>query len=203
MKISAANKTRRKTKKEMVELLGGKCSLCGYKKCMAALAFHHLDPTQKEFAVSKYRKRSLLLEEVKKCILVCSNCHVEIHAQETERKFSPFNKIIKKCNVHGEAYHYSFKRKGTTNKETCAICMIGRQTKHRHKVKRTLVEHLGGKCQKCEYSKEIKALEFHHEDRKIENVSKIRNLDLALKEVEKCSLLCKNCHMEEHWSLEE
>jgi predicted HNH restriction endonuclease len=45
---------------------------------MGALEFHHKDPSQKDFHVSTtgiHKAR----EEVKKCILVCSNCHMELH----------------------------------------------------------------------------------------------------------------------------
>lgn len=63
---------------------GGKCIICGYNKCMHALEFHHLDPDQKEGIVSNSNgtvEKSLI--EAEKCILVCSNCHREIHAGVT------------------------------------------------------------------------------------------------------------------------
>jgi len=71
-------------KQQALELKGGKCQVCGYSKCAAALEFHHLDPTQKEFAWVKMRLRSwdAILEELKKCILVCANCHREIHYKD-------------------------------------------------------------------------------------------------------------------------
>lgn len=60
---------------------GGKCIICGYDRCMSALEFHHLDPNKKEGIVSDNNgtvEKSLI--EAKKCILICSNCHREIHA---------------------------------------------------------------------------------------------------------------------------
>ena len=68
-----------------VEYKGGKCCLCGYNKCMGALDFHHIDPSKKDFAISKQRRTSpqkfdCVKSELDKCILVCSNCHSEIHA---------------------------------------------------------------------------------------------------------------------------
>lgn len=59
------------------------CSICGYSKCMAALEFHHINPSEKSFAISKAHSGYSLdeiLKELEKCILVCSNCHKEIHA---------------------------------------------------------------------------------------------------------------------------
>lgn len=61
---------------------GGKCRACGYDKCFDVLCFHHLDPAQKEGQVSFLLKRSFQKaeEEIKKCVLLCANCHGEIHA---------------------------------------------------------------------------------------------------------------------------
>ena len=70
-------------KKKQVEFFGGKCKLCGYDKCHNALEFHHLDPTIKEESPSSLRQVTDELRwksELKKCILLCSNCHREVHA---------------------------------------------------------------------------------------------------------------------------
>lgn len=69
-----------KKKKLLVEYKGGKCEICGYDKCLAALEFHHIDPDKKDFSISSSSKS---IDEFKleadKCILVCANCHREIH----------------------------------------------------------------------------------------------------------------------------
>lgn len=53
---------------------------CGYNKCLKALEFHHLDPSQKDFTISNdHFKLKEAVEESKKCILLCSNCHKEFH----------------------------------------------------------------------------------------------------------------------------
>ena len=73
---------RRKVKALLVEYKGGQCEKCGYNKCLAALEFHHLDPTQKDFGISgngNTFKLDTMKKEADKCILVCSNCHKEIH----------------------------------------------------------------------------------------------------------------------------
>ena len=75
----------REKKVEAVNLLGGKCSQCGYSKSYAALSFHHIDPSEKEFTVSDMFKRTSLvtvLREISKCVLLCANCHMEKHADE-------------------------------------------------------------------------------------------------------------------------
>jgi hypothetical protein len=71
-------------KKKAVELMGGKCNKCGYCKNYAALDFHHADPSKKEFAFDVGRQKSWgkMIVELKKCILLCSNCHREEHHPE-------------------------------------------------------------------------------------------------------------------------
>lgn len=79
------SKCRRKRKAVLVEYKGGKCELCGYNKCIAALEFHHKDHTKKEFGLAKSgitRSLEATKKEVDKCMLVCSNCHKEIHSEE-------------------------------------------------------------------------------------------------------------------------
>lgn len=76
---------RRKLKSKAVELKGGKCSRCGYSKCITALQFHHLDPSEKDFNVgAKIKSWDKIKEEVDKCILLCSNCHAEEHHNKKE-----------------------------------------------------------------------------------------------------------------------
>lgn len=71
----------KRIKEELIQYKGGKCQICGYNKCTSALEFHHLDPTQKDFTISGGTKSfNTLKPEVDKCILVCANCHREIHA---------------------------------------------------------------------------------------------------------------------------
>lgn len=72
-------------KKKAVELMGGKCTRCGYCRNYSALDFHHLKPNEKDFDFNVGRRRSWekMIEELKKCILLCSNCHREEHHPET------------------------------------------------------------------------------------------------------------------------
>jgi transposase len=72
---------RRRVKRTLIEEAGGKCSLCGYGACAAALQFHHVDPTEKAFALSDdgvARNIRLARAEAAKCILLCANCHAEV-----------------------------------------------------------------------------------------------------------------------------
>ena len=77
----AVESWRKRKKKALVEYKGGKCQCCGYSRCIEALEFHHLDPNIRSFTISgKSKSFNSLKSEVDKCILVCSNCHKEIHA---------------------------------------------------------------------------------------------------------------------------
>jgi hypothetical protein len=70
-------------KKYAVERMGGKCQLCGYDKCLAALTFHHKDAEEKEIGVGVLFGYAIdkLNAELDKCILLCFNCHMELHYQ--------------------------------------------------------------------------------------------------------------------------
>lgn len=73
---------RSRTKDRLLEAFGNRCGLCGYARCAGALEFHHLDPTSKDFSISSWRHVCAwdkLVVEVRKCVLLCANCHREVH----------------------------------------------------------------------------------------------------------------------------
>jgi len=77
-------KRRKNLKMKSVEYKGGECTVCGYNKCVDALEFHHLDPDEKDFGIASSgytRSWEKIRTELDKCILVCSNCHKEIHSK--------------------------------------------------------------------------------------------------------------------------
>lgn len=73
-------------KLQLIEMMGGKCANCGYNTNMAALHFHHKDSYQKSFKLDlrilSNRRWSAIVEEAKKCALLCANCHLEAHNPE-------------------------------------------------------------------------------------------------------------------------
>jgi len=76
---SRSMEKQREMKRKIVAYLGGKCS-CGYNKCLRSLHLHHSDSNKDvNFAHIKNWKWDRVLSEIGKCILVCSNCHGEIH----------------------------------------------------------------------------------------------------------------------------
>lgn len=71
-----------KFKQKCLLYKGGKCTICGYNKCVAALHFHHRNPEVKNFNICSYqfhKWNSIIEAELDKCDLLCANCHIEQH----------------------------------------------------------------------------------------------------------------------------
>lgn len=150
-------------------MLGGKCKYCGDDNIFH-MTFHHRDRNDKSFGISLNKDASWddMIKEFKKCDLLCYNCHAKYHYDESESND------------------------------------LRRQTK------KVLVDYMGGVCQKCGYGKNegdsFAALSFHHKNDKkfspgmkslrVNNISEVPQE--YIDEIEKCDLLCMNCHQEEH-----
>ena len=87
---------RQRQKENIIYVMGEKCACCGYNKCNSALELHHLNPDEKDFTFSDNTNRAweTVVQELPKTILVCANCHREIHAGliDTTALQSSFNK---------------------------------------------------------------------------------------------------------------
>jgi len=80
--IQAVQKRRKKIRLMAIAYKGGSCEICGYNRCLEALEFHHRDPSKKDFSISEKgytRSWKKVRDEIDKCLLVCANCHREIH----------------------------------------------------------------------------------------------------------------------------
>ena len=82
------DKSGAEMKAEYIKKMGGCCSVCGYKKNLASLVFHHVDPSRKKFTVGARdivrRSTKSIEEELSNCIVLCQNCHNELHYPEYE-----------------------------------------------------------------------------------------------------------------------
>ncbi|HBT81109.1 hypothetical protein A2757_03410 [Candidatus Giovannonibacteria bacterium RIFCSPHIGHO2_01_FULL_48_47] len=81
------SKRRKKLKQMVVAYKGGKCVLCGYSKYEGAFDLHHIDESKKEFGLSTRgltRSWEKTKREADKCVLVCANCHRELHGGITQ-----------------------------------------------------------------------------------------------------------------------
>ena len=86
-------KWRKNTKNRMIDSMGGKCIICGYNKCSRAMDLHHLYPSKKELSfgaiIANPKKWETIVNELKKCVLLCNRCHQEVHAGFTEIPINP------------------------------------------------------------------------------------------------------------------
>lgn len=83
--IRGVTRRRKKIRLMAIEHLGGKCIKCGYNKYPEVMEFHHRDPLQKDFNVSKKgltRSWERVRKEIEKCDLLCANCHRELHVEQ-------------------------------------------------------------------------------------------------------------------------
>lgn len=149
-----------------INQLGGQCKTCGDNNIFH-LTFHHLNLNEKEYNISEILKNrwSKINNELKKCILLCHNCHNELHGIDNYEE-SRFN-VNKKMFLE-------FKNVGS--------------------------------CNTCGYNKYNGSLHFHHEKEKIFKLSRVmvsyRNItELTaeiIDELNKCIVLCSNCHQYHH-----
>jgi 5-methylcytosine-specific restriction endonuclease McrA len=83
----AVDKRRKTIRKMAIEYKGGKCAICGYCQCIQALEFHHTNSSGKDFGISARgytRSWKEVKKELDKCILLCANCHREVHEGLTQ-----------------------------------------------------------------------------------------------------------------------
>jgi hypothetical protein len=157
VKAIAVKTWRNRTKDRMIEAMGGKCVCCGYNSCRDAFDFHHLKPEEKRFSFGGMRANPIawirIVEELRKCILVCANCHREIEAgkRDIENLQSTFNEQYveytigygrsgRLTDVKGKCKHCSneFSKYRNTQKYCSDVCQIGANKKKNDIVRKKL-----------------------------------------------------------------
>lgn len=178
--MNSYNNLRSNNKKILIEYKNRCCEICGYEKCLDALEFHHHNPSDKEFELKSIRYNKKISEKVRKeldkCHLLCSNCHRETHGGFHPKYIDDYQGPIKRTTFY----------ENSRNK----------------KLKKMCVEYKGNCCEYCGYKKYIGALDFHHKDptKKDFGIAKCstKKFEGIKKELDKCLMLCSNCHREEH-----
>lgn len=131
-------KIRKRRKKEVVESFGGECQICGYNKNVNALCFHHTDPTVKEnnptTIINQWKVDRSIPQLIKeKVVLLCLNCHAEVHSEDYNHdKIINNYDIIKKSCIVCEKDFYTV---DNPNKQNQILCSAECSEVNRRKVK--------------------------------------------------------------------
>jgi predicted Zn-ribbon and HTH transcriptional regulator len=112
-------------KEKLIQMAGGCCQKCGYKKNNNALCFHHINPETKLFGLSIGELISkdweVIVNEFKKCQLLCANCHKELESENSLSCHSSYRYIIKKyyneLNINNHKKHKKILTKNCENKK--------------------------------------------------------------------------------------
>lgn len=108
---------RKKARIYLAAAFGGKCTICSYDKTIAALDYHHINSKEKNHALSTAMRNGYawhkIVEEARKCTIVCCRCHREIHAGVTS--------LPRACVRFNEEYVDIIKLK-TKEFDKCPIC---------------------------------------------------------------------------------
>ena len=173
-KINKKSRFRKKTLRNLVNNIKKtkKCNMCNESR-FYCLEFHHLDNKDKKNTVSRLISRQYgkktVLKEINKCIVLCNNCHAEEHHKEIKYASKRYERKADQIRKWLDRYKSQLR------------------------------------CEKCGYNKNIRAIVFHHINPKNKTFSMCNaqkyttNKKKIIEEINKCSVLCKNCHAETHY----
>lgn len=159
------------------------------------LRFVESGKSQREIAVETSRSQSSVKHWLKK---------YGLKTQWAKHKDKNF--FCRDCGDANRNNAFSLNKKfGKVHKSLCNVCQKNRNSGQWRTRKQGFVDYKGGKCEKCDYNKCLGGLCFHHRDPKQKDpefyLMKNRSLQNAKEELDKCDLLCRNCHAETHWEL--
>lgn len=121
-------------------------------------------------------------------------------SENSEYKFCP------RCETDKLKTEFYNRRNGKGNSVYCKPCSNNQTVERQKDFKQKCIDYKGGKCVCCGYSKCNNALEFHHLDplEKDFSISSARFTTFdtrVINELNKCTLVCRNCHAEIHAGL--
>jgi hypothetical protein len=127
-------------------------------------------------------------------------------AKQNKRKIKGDTRYCPHCNLY-KKFEEFYVRRGNNYSGHCKKCVKEQTVKRGRQLKLDCLDYKGGKCQKCGYNKCQASLEFHHRDPNEKDFPICQKYgcrkisDRIKRELDKCDLLCANCHREEHWML--
>lgn len=202
---------QRQLKAQAIAYKGGRCQTCGYSRCDSALEFHHRDPSQKDFSLGHVGTTTFekIKAELEKCDLLCANCHREAHAGHKRARPAPNlvnsgheTKRCPKCQQVLPVTAFSSRRNTPWACSYCKACSYEHAVERQRRLKQQAIDYKGSRCSQCGYDRYAGSLEFHHRDPASKDYTfsqvKMKNLAKVTSELDKCDLLCVNCHREAH-----
>ena len=198
-----------KLKQDMIYKMGGKCMLCGHEYHYSVYDLHHIDVSVKEFSWNhlKFQNKATREEELKKCLLLCANCHRKVHliekVEEPNKKFiqSKNNKICLYCGTLTTTNNSFLKKKKYVCYTYCKKCFIKLTLFNTQELKQKIVHYKGEKCVDCGEIFDSRLYDLHHinqEEKEFNISSKRISFEKLKPELDKCVLLCPNCHRIRH-----
>lgn len=111
---------------------------------------------------------------------------------------------VRECSTHGMTEHGYYKS-GNSRRWRCKACNVAAVQARRVAVKEKAIAYKGGRCERCGYDKCQQALQFHHRDPNVKSFGVAanghsRSWKRVKEEIDKCDLLCANCHAEIHYA---
>lgn len=176
--------------KAILKIKGVECSICHKTpSCSSVLSAHHIGEKSFELTRSYSKSYSQIAQEIQNIQILCKNCHYTEHC-EGSRGYCPEHNWDKRCC-----------NKENSCNRSCYVMHL------RHERRLSFIEQKGGECEECGYSGCTGALSFHHRDPedkefRLDVTAFSRSLDSIEKEVDKCDLLCHNCHKKHHCECE-
>lgn len=130
----------------------------------------------------------------------CRSCSEQWQKQNLANDPTGENKRCKKCGTMQQVE--AFRSKGNRRQPYCKPCMDIYQSERWIRKKVMAINYLGGKCVDCGFRGHPAAFDFHHEDGAIKeaewSVLRRRSWNKIQKELDKCTLVCSNCHRIRH-----
>ena len=148
------------------------------------------------------------IDGIKRCIgrrAYCLDCSPYGKYKMNSKPLIDGKRQCIRCLEYKELSQFALRGKVKHYRSCCQLCESQRTLEYGRLLKQKAVNYLGGKCKKCGYNKSLRALTFHHRDPSQKEFSlakrKCLNWDDTKKELDKCDLLCANCHAEVHDSV--
>ncbi len=115
---------RYNTKQRLIDAFGGKCGICGYDQCPDVFEFHHLKAEEKDFHWGQIngniRGWDTIVNEIRKCVMLCSNCHREVHSKRSTTTVP--DDIIRFNEEYAD-----YRKAKVVQLDPCAVCGVDKK----------------------------------------------------------------------------